>query len=230
MPVDNRATVFLENGGVITGVLEKEGSDFVEIRKDNGIVAHFASIQVARVEKQSKEEVLAALEKEYKQKSDSMGTKPTGLDCYELAVFCIKNQLNDRVAALLETAVKLDRNVMQAATETKARMAYNVYQFLVKKGNMDGAESKRRELLSKYPDSRYAKLVGGLVSKTDPPRNPVDPPKNPVDPPKDPKDPPKNPVDPPKDPVDPPKDPIDPVDPGGTTDPGDSSNSRGSST
>ncbi|MCE9581584.1 MAG: alanine and proline-rich secreted protein Apa [Planctomycetes bacterium] len=215
LPVDNRATVYLENGGIIAGVLEKEGSDYVEIRKDNGILAHFSSIQVQRVEKLSKAEVLAALEKEYQSKVEGMGPKPMGLDYYELAVFCIKNELNERVTDLLESAVKLDRNVLQAATETKARMVYGLYTYFLKKGNADAAETKRRELIAKYPESRFAKMVGGVVARADPPKNPVDPPKNPVDPPKNPVDPPKNPVDPPKNPVDPPKNPVDPTDSGG---------------
>ncbi len=218
LPVDNRATVYLENGGIINGVLEKEGSDFVELRKDNGILAHFSSVQVKRVEKQSKDEVLAVLEKEYAEKMENIGARPTGLDYYELAVFCIKNQLGSKVPALLEAAVKLDRNVLQAATETKAKMLYNLYLYFVKKGNLDAADTKKRELVSKYPESRYAKLVGGMVAKKDPPKNvdpPKDPPKN-VDPPKDPpKDPPVDPTDPPKDP------PVNPADPGAGTGTGD---------
>ncbi|KAF0245789.1 MAG: hypothetical protein FD180_1328 [Planctomycetota bacterium] len=224
LPVDNRATVYLENGGVIDGVLEKEGSDFIELRKDSGIVARFSSVQVKRVEKQSKAEVLAELEKEFAQKMEGMGPKPSGVDYYELAVFCIKNQLDNKVQALLETAVKLDRNVMQAATETKAKMVYNLYQYFVKKGNADAAEAKRRELIAKYPESRYARMVGGLVAKTDPPKN-VKPPKDPVNPPKDPVNPPKDPVDPPKDPTTPPDDPPPvPADPGAGNGSGDVSN------
>lgn len=218
LPVDNRATVYLENGGVINGVLEKEGSDFVELRKDNGILAHFSMVQVKRVEKQTKDEVLAVLEKEYAEKMENIGARPTGLDYYELAVFCIKNQLGSKVPALLEAAVKLDRNVLQAATETKAKMLYNLYLYFVKKGNLDAAETKRKELVAKYPESRYAKLAGGMVAKRDPPKNvdpPKDPPKN-VDPPKDPpKDPPVDPMDPPKDP------PVNPADPGAGTGTGD---------
>jgi tetratricopeptide (TPR) repeat protein len=196
LPVDNRATVYLRNGGVIRGVLEKEESRGVEIRRDNGISAFFTHDQVERVEKQTREEVLEALEGEYAKREGALGGKPTGLDYYELAVFCIKNQLDARVPGLLEKAVALDRNLMQAATETKARIVYNVYQYFVKKKNWDQAELKRRELLSKYPESRYAKLVGkdSLIAKADPPKN--DPPKN---------DPPTN---------DPP-DPVDPADPGG---------------
>ncbi|MEK7467167.1 MAG: hypothetical protein AAB074_07125 [Planctomycetota bacterium] len=211
LPVDNRATVYLENGGVINGVLEKEGSDFIELRKDNGIVARFSSVQVKRVEKQSKEEVLAVLNKEFAEKMEGLGAKPSGVDYYELAVFCIKNQLDDKVLALLETAVKLDRNVMQAATETKAKMVYNLYQYFLKKGNADAAEGKRRELVAKYPESRYARLVGGLVAKTSPPKDPVKPPKDPVNPPKDPVKPPRDPQDPP------PEDPPVPADPGSGT-------------
>lgn len=222
LPVDNRATIHLENGGEISGVLVREGSDYVEIRKDNGIVGRFSAIQIKRVEKQSKEEVLAALEKEYGHKLEALGSRPSGLDYYELAVFCIKNQLNAKVPSLLESAVKLDRNVMQAATETKAKMVYNLYQYFVKKGNRDAAEAKRRELVEKYPDSKYVKMLGGMTAKADPPK-PVDPPKDPPKPTDPPKDPPK-PTDPPKDPpkpTDPPEDPPHPVDPGAGTGSGD---------
>lgn len=210
LPVDNRAVVYLENEGIIGGVVVKEGSDFIELRKDNGIIARFSMVQVKRVEKQTKEEVVAALEKEYAEKMSNLGARPTGLDYYELAVFCIKNQLGSKIPPLLEAAVKLDRNVLQAATETKAKMAYNLYLYFIKKGNLDAAETKRRELVAKYPESRYAKLVGGVVVKADPPKN-VDPPKN-TDPPKDPPkntDPPKN-VDPTKPHEDPPPNPADP--------------------
>jgi len=165
-------------------------------------------VQVARVERQTKEQVVAQLEAEYEKRVKELGDKPTGLDYYELAVFCIKNQMDDRLTALLEKAVTLDRNVMVAATEGKARNLYNLYVYLQKKGNSEGAESKRRELISKYPNSKYAKMVGaGQVAVKDPPVKPPDKPKDPpvkppVDPPPDNPPPDDPPVDPP--PVDPP--------------------------
>ena len=219
LPVDRRGTVYLANGGVINGVIEKESPSGIEIRKDNGIVARFSMVQVDRIEKQTKESVLEALEKEYALRVEGMGPKGTGLDYYELAVFCIKNQLADRVTPLLEKAVTLDRNVMEAATETKAKLLYDTFVYLERKGKSEAAEAKRSELLAKFPGSRYAKLAGQrtMVAAKDPPKQPV----KPVDPPKDPpKDPPR---DPPKDPpVDPPKDPpVDPSDPGGDPPPVD---------
>lgn len=211
LPVDNRAIVYLENGGEIAGVLVKEGSDYVDIRKDSGVVGHFAQIQIKRVEKLSKDFVLAALEKEYKSKVESMPSKPTGFDYYEVAVFCVKNQLSEHITALLEEAVKRDRNVMQAATETKAKLVYNVWQYATKKGNKELAEQKKQELLAKYPDSRYAGLIRNQVASTDKPKPPPDNP--PVKPPDNP------PVKPPDNPPDNPpvKPPVKPPDTGGTT-------------
>jgi hypothetical protein len=188
LPLEGRGTVYLQNGGVIPGLIEEETDTHVVIRRDNGIQARFSQVQISRIEKQTKEQALADAERAYAAREASVSGKGTGLDWYELAVFCIKNQLNHRVTSLLEKAVATDRNVLESATEARAKILYDVWSLLEKKGKKDLAEQKKSELLAKYPDSRYAKLARKerVVAVADPPKkDPVkaDPPRE--DPPKE---------------------------------------------
>ncbi|MCI0340817.1 MAG: hypothetical protein L0216_06640 [Planctomycetales bacterium] len=150
-------TVSLASGGTREGRIVAEDSGSVTIQGDYGIKAKFKRDDIRSIEKVTPAQRQARFDAEVMARKRTL-EKPTGLDLYRLAAYCLENGLLGRAGTLLEEAFRLDADLVKTVTEFRARSLYKVYLWLRSRGDKR-AGGYAEKLLAQYPDTTWAAEV-----------------------------------------------------------------------
>ncbi|MBI3098002.1 MAG: hypothetical protein HYY93_07125 [Planctomycetes bacterium] len=158
--LEDNVVVHLTNGNRLEGKMTSDSPSDVWIRRANGIEGAIPRGQIKSIEKVPPSEIRTRVEADLKKQEERL-RRPTGLDLFELGVFCYRNGLAERVVDYFDRAVAADPALPETIAEAKARELYETALWFRQRGSADKAQELLDRLKTAFPQSRYAALAGG---------------------------------------------------------------------
>lgn len=158
--LEDNVVVHLTNGNKLEGKMTSDSPSDVWIRRANGIEGAIPRAQIKSMDKVPAAEIRSRVEADLKKQEERL-RRPTGLDLFELGIFCFRNGLTERVVEYFDRAVTADPALPETIAEAKARELYETALWFRQRGSPDKAQELLDRLKKSFPQSRYAALAGG---------------------------------------------------------------------
>lgn len=144
----------LQNGRTMRGVLVSETAEGLTVRKNNGISMTMPRSMIAAQHAITNETLKQDLLKEVQTRKQKMDNTPIAF--YDLAVFCLSNQLRTQAAELLTKAWTQDANIEKNIVEHRAMMLLREALYFQGIGQPEDARRRFSRLESKFPETKTA--------------------------------------------------------------------------